>query len=258
MLKNRKWLSCIGVIMATALSLVGCGSKEAVTLEVLAKSKSQEAQVVYIAEQGEYVPYLVLTGDYDGNILLLREQVLPEPMPFLEHSNLWSHYEYGSYYEQSSVDAYLNEEFLDRFTKTVRDYIADTTIEVTDLAAYDEWNYATHTIERKAFLLSSVEMGVEGLDGYITSTEGEVLDYFHNKELEEKRAYDREGNARPYWTRTPELWESCTVMVIGIEVVGSSTADLILGVRPAFCMLPDTMVRRSDQVIEGEKVYIVE
>lgn len=155
-------------------------------------------------------------------------------------------------------DAYLNQEFLDRFTIPVRDYIADTTIEVTDLVAYDEWNYATHTIERKAFLLSSVEMGVEGLDGYTTTTEGEALDYFSNKEMAVKRAYDPEGNARPYWTRTPELWESCTVMVIGIKVVGNSTADLSLGVRPAFCMQPDTSVRRSDQVIEGERVYIVD
>lgn len=89
---------------------------------------------------------------------------------------------------------------MDRFSEPVRSYIADTAIEVTDLTVYDEWNYATHTIERKAFLLSSVELGVKGLDGYTTTTEGEVLEYFNNKEMAVRRAYDSEGNACPYWT----------------------------------------------------------
>ncbi len=55
--------------------------------------------------------------------------------------------EYGSYYEQSSLDAYLNQEFLERLAEPVRDCIADVSIEVTDLTAYDEWNYATHMIK---------------------------------------------------------------------------------------------------------------
>ena len=258
MIKSRKWAGCMGIIVATALSLMGCGVREAATLEALAKSESQEVQVVYIAEEGEYIPYLVLSDDYDGKVLLLREQVLPELMPFKEHGDLWKHNEYGSYYEQSSLDAYLNQEFLDRFVEPVRSYIADTTIEVTDLTAYDEWNYATHMIERKVFLLSSVEMGVKGVDGYTTTTEGEALDYFTNKEMVVKRAYDSEGNACPYWTRTPELWETCLVMVMGVNAVGCSTADLICGVRPAFCMQPDTAVHQSDKVIEGGRVYIVE
>lgn len=257
-MNNIKWAGCMGLIVAIALSLMGCGTREANTLKLKALAQKGQVQKVYIAEQGEYAPYLVLSGNYDGKVLLLREQVLPELMPFKKHSNLWGHYEYGSYYEQSSLDAYLNQEFLDRFAKPVKGYIADTIIEVTDLKAYDEWNYTTHTIERKAFLLSSVEMGVEGLDGYTTTTEGEAIDYFINKEIAEKRAYDSEGNEIPYWTRTPELWESCTVVVIGTKVVGAATADQGLGVRPAFCMSPDTVVYQSDKIIEGESVYIVE
>ena len=245
----------MGLITIIALSLMGCGTREAKTLKALAKKK--QVQKVYIEEQREYTPYQVLSGNYDGKVLLLREQVLPELMPYKEHSDLWGHYEYGSYYEHSSVDAYLNQEFLESLAEPVRDCIADTSIEVTDLTAYDEWDYATHTIERKVFLLSSVEMGVEGLDGYTTTVEGEPLDYFTNKEMTVKRAYDSEGNAYPYWTRTPELWESCTVVVIGIKVVGASTANEIRGVRPAFCMPPDTTVYQSDKVIEGESVYIV-
>lgn len=45
-------------------------------------------------------------------------------------------------------------------------------------------------------------------------------------------------------------------MVIGNKV-GFLTADQSYGVRPAFCMPPDTVVYQSDKVIEGESVYIV-
>lgn len=249
-----KWVSCMGLITIIALSLMGCGTREAKTLKTLAKKK--QVQKVYIEEQERYTPYLVLSGNYDGKVLLLREQVLPEFMPYKEHSPLWGQDEYGSYYEQSSVDAYLNQEFLEGLAEPLRDRIADTSIEVTDLTAYDEWNYATHTIERKIFLLSTVEMGVKGLDGYTTATEGEALGYFTNKEMVVKIAYDSEGNVCPYWTRTPALCEGCMVMVIGNKV-GFLTADQSYGVRPAFCMPPDTVVYQSDKVIEGESVYIV-
>ena len=70
--------------------------------------KKRQVQKVYIEEQEGYTPYLVLSGNYDGKVLLLREQVLPELMQYKEHSPLWGQGEYGSYYEQSSVDAYLN------------------------------------------------------------------------------------------------------------------------------------------------------
>lgn len=250
-----KWVSCMGLITIIALSLMGCGTREAKTLKVLAKKR--QIQKVYIEEQEGYTPYLVLSDNYDGKVLLLREQVLPELMPYKEHSDLWGHYEYGSYYEQSSLDAYLNQEFLERLVEPVRSCIADTSIEVTDLTAYDEWNYATHMIERKVFLLSTVEMGVKGLDGYTTATEGEALACFTNKEMVVKIAYDSEGNVCPYWTRTPALCEGCMVMVIGNKV-GFLPADQSYGVHPAFCMPTDTAVRHSDKVIEGESVYIVE
>lgn len=249
-----KWVSCMGLITFIVLSLIGCGTRETKTLKALAK-KSQ-VQKVYIEEQREYVPYLVLSDNYDGNVLLLREQVLPELMQYKEHSPLWGQGEYGSYYEQSSVDAYLNQEFLERLAEPVRDCIADTSIEVTDLTAYDEWNYATHTVERKIFLLSTVEMGVKGLDGYTTTVEGEPISYFANKEMVVKIAYDSEGNVCPYWTRTPALCEGCMVMVIGNKV-GFLPADQSYGVRPAFCMPSDTAVYQSDKFIEGESVYIV-
>ena len=76
----------MGLIVTIALSLMGCGIWEVKTLKALAKRG--QIQKGYIAGQGEYASYMVLSGNYNGKVLLLREEVLPELMPFKEHSDL--------------------------------------------------------------------------------------------------------------------------------------------------------------------------
>lgn len=256
LVKGLRGMVCMAVLIAV-LAVCGCEGNRNLTLEKIAYDKSKDNPVVYLKENNEYVPYLVLTSDYDGNVLLLRKNVLSELKQYKQHGMLWSHFEYGSYYEESSIDEFLNTEFLEVFSPEVKAAIVDTTIEVTDIESYDKWNYATHTLERKVFLLSSVELGVKGLDGYTTTVEGRPLKYFRNKEYSVKAAYTEEGKACPYWTRTPELWESYTVIMMGIKKVGGSNADIYSGVRPAFCMEKDTIIQKSDSIIAGESVYVI-
>lgn len=263
-------IAAIGmVLLLVVLTTCGCGTNGNLTLEKIVYDKSKKNSVVYIKENDEYVPYLVLTSDYGGNVLLFREDVLSEEMPYKPSvhgggggalSGGWTHYEYGAYYEESSIDEFLNTEFLEVFSPDVQAAIMDTTIEVTDKESYNEKNWAnvTHMIERKVFLLSAVELGVEFGVGYIMTREGKPLKYFKDKELSVKTAYKADGTAWPYWTRTPELWETCLVTVIGTEAVGSAPADSLLGVRPAFCMGKDTIVQESDSILAGESVYIIE
>lgn len=84
-----------------------------------------------------------------------------------------------------------------------------------------------------------------------------TLQYFKEKEFEEKKAYTTDGVAHSYWTRTPELWESCTVVVIGSHVIGNCTADEAAGVRPAFCLDRQTPLIENYDIIEGEAVYVL-
>lgn len=275
-MKNRKLLvrgiliAVIGMVILLGVVLVIWlfGTDENLTLEKIAYDKSKKNPVVYIKENNEYVPYLVLTSDYGGNVLLLRENLLPEEMPYKpskhpapEGSALsggWAFYEYGSYYEESSIDEFLNTEFLERFSSDMQAAIVDTTIEVTDKESWQEetWASVTHTIERKVFLLSAVELGMGYSVGYTMTEEGEPLKYFKNTVHSVKKAYKANGEAWPYWTRTPHIWETCTVNVIGIETFGSAPADGRIGVRPAFCMEKDTIVKKSDSIIAGKSVYM--
>lgn len=263
-MKNRKLLvrgipvAAIGMTLLLVI-LIFCvyGSDKNLTLEKIAYDKSFRNPVVYIKEDNGYAPYLVLTSNYDGNVLLLREHVLPESMPYLEHEPLWSHFEYASYYEKSDIDKFLNTDFWETLSPDVRAAIVDTTIEVTDIESYDEWNYATHMIERKVFLLSTVELGVRGFDGSITTAEGKPLKYFRNKVYTKKIAYKEDGTESAYWTRTPDLMETCLVLYVGSKGIADTTPEHYLGVRPAFCMSRDTVVQKSDDIIAGESVYIV-
>lgn len=251
----------LGVVLAVWLNR-GAGN---LTLKQIAYDNSRENSVVYIKENGEYIPYLVLTSDYGGNVLLLRENLLSEPMQYkpAPHgegfgalSGGWAG-EYGSYYEESDIDAFLNTDFLEVFSPEVQAAIVDTMIEVTDMDRYKEWNYATHMIRRKVFLLSSVELGVVYSIETMEAKEGDPLKYFKNKEHSVRTAHMADGEAWPYWTRTPWLWETCLVTVIGVEVVGDATADGCIGVRPAFCMARDTVILESESVVAGKTVYVL-
>lgn len=266
-MKNRKILvrgigifTAVAVLLSAVLTAWILGRNRNLTLEKIAYDRSWKNPVVYIREHETYVPYLVLTADYDGNVLLLRENLLPEPMPYKEHSEFWASYEYGAYYEESSIDAFLNTEFPKVFSPEVQAAIVDTAIEVTDKESYEEesWANATHMIERKVFLLSAVELGVKSGIGYTMTEEGTPLNYFSNKKYAVKVAYMADGTGWPYWTRTPHIWDTCLVTVFGVNARDAAPANNLLGVRPAFCMERDTAVKKSDEIVAGETVYILE
>ena len=260
----------LGTVLAIWLIIRAQNREEYTTLEEMAYDKSGRKTVVYIKENDGYIPYLVLESDYGGNVLLLRENVLPEPMPYRPSpygesttalSGGWAWHDYGSYYETSSIDKYLDTDFLKVFSPAVQEAIVTTTIEVTDIESYsgEKSGEVTHMVERKAFLLSAVELGITFSVGYCITQEGTPLKYFENTRQSVKKAYAADGTAWPYWTRTPWTGETCTVVVIGVRLdFGTPTADARLGVRPAFCLEKDTAVQKSDSVIEGKSVYILE
>ncbi|MCM1553673.1 MAG: DUF6273 domain-containing protein [Butyrivibrio sp.] len=252
-----------------ALSVWYNREEEHTTLENIAYDKSKRMTVVYIKEDNEYAPYMVLESNYGGNVLLLRQYLLPEEMPYKpskhpsEHSALsggWAYYEYGSYYEESSIDEFLNTDFLNVFSPNVQEAIVDSAIEVTDKASYSGPNRAsvTHRIDRKIFLLSSVELGDYFSVGHCMTKEGTALKYFEDASHSVRRACKASGEGWPYWTRTPWIWETCEVNVIGVEKTSSAPADKLLGVRPAFCLGKDTTVHKDSSIIEGQSVYVLD
>lgn len=80
---------------------------------------------VYIKENDKYIPYVVVTSDYNHNTLLMREKPLDEKMAMNNQQNR------ANYYATSDLDDYLNNSFIDSFSDTMQDIINNTRIEIT-------------------------------------------------------------------------------------------------------------------------------
>ena len=212
--------------------------------------------IVYIEENDEFVPYLVLTSDYNGNTMLLRKYVLEEERPYKTNGVV-------VYYEDSSIDKFLNNEYIKTLSNFIQDNIANTQVLVTKTFISDEGNLElkTYPIDRKAFSISYTELGLERI---LVAKEGKSLEYFENKKSYSAYAYEG-GEERTWYLRTPYFGNSFDgVWVIGFDgtptqggVSTLSEGSAKSSVRPAFCVNNSLLIEESEEVIDGETVYVV-
>jgi len=104
------------------------------------------------------------------------------------------------------------------------------------------------------FLLSLTEL--DGAKSAASVAEGKALQYFKDGHSRRSTTFPN-GDESAYWTRTPETWETYTVFTIGKNGVGSGSADIDSGVRPAFCLSQTTEVVQRPDVVDGQTVYVV-
>jgi hypothetical protein len=216
---------------------------------------------IFLEENGAFVPYLVLTAGYDGNVLLLREFLLDElmhfnPSPGINH-DFWGLHDFGAYYDGSFIDTYLNTEFLATLGESVVNAMALSNIEITDLLNIHNNDIAREvpiSIYRHVFLLSLRELG--GFRRGVGVPEGEPLAYFATDRAS-RVAYLSNGRVRPYWTRTPAPSSTYRVFSIGEIATTSMPVDNRLGIRPAFALYPNTPITTSTDIIPGQTVFVL-
>jgi len=216
---------------------------------------------VYIEESGDFVPYLVVTSNHNGNVLLVREFLLDDTMHFNPsphesppgHS-LWAWQDFGAYYEDSYIDAFLNSKFMDTLGGAVVEALVLSNIEITDKSSMGVAGRTSTHIYRYIFLLSSRELGVA--DSSVIVPEGERLDIFAG-EFTRRVARHSNGEANPYWTRTPQNWETYTVVTIGVNAIGIGSANNQIGVRPAFSLYRNIPITTRTDIVEGEYVFVI-
>ena len=196
-------------------------------------------------ENDIYVPYIVLDNDYKGNILLLRKELM---------SGLRSVSDHSSEYENSPIDKYLSSDFLSMFSDEISNQIISTEIEVTSKEALYQAGKDTHTITRKAFLLSFSEVNYD--EHSMAAEEGVSLSYFSD---DQSRIAYKDGKPCSWWLRTPYTnYDSVTwsVGADGMKTELSSATEN--GIRPAFCLSGDVDIKESTDVIDGETVFVIE
>jgi len=212
---------------------------------------------VFIVENGMYVPYLVLTADYGGNVLLLREHLLDETRPFQPSPHghgLWGAHDFGSYYPVSHIDNFLNTEFKDTLGEATIVAMVASDIVVTHKNSIGVTGRDSYVITRYVFLLSLRELGFRDLSTSVP--EGERLRFFRGYHVGRVASFS-DGREMPYWTRTSNNWTSYNVFTIGVRSIGSGTADVLSGVRPAFSLARSTPITTRTDIISGQTVFVL-
>jgi len=145
--------------------------------------ESQDDITVYIKEDGEWEPFLVLEASYpgsgNGGTLLLRKYLLPQRVPWfiIEHWREAAQRLSMIHYQISYIDQWLNTAYLHRFTPEMQARIL-----LTNIAVESEDSTINHrrttTVPRQIFLLSLEEVGGVSRNLRPNIIEGKRLDYF--------------------------------------------------------------------------------
>lgn len=204
---------------------------------------------VYVEENGKYVPYLVLTDSYgsERKVLLFRKYVMEEYRPFQEDQK-------DTYYFESSIDEYLNNEFLTLFEPEFKEKILYTMI----TASHDIWEIVNNNSEnpinmnitRKAFLLSMEEIALKPIYEKKSSKsikEGIPLKYFSDLGNKSTSRQTYKKKETTWWLRTLGYYPSAYVF---------SNQIMYCGVRPAFCVDKSNKIIKSNDIVAGKMVYI--
>lgn len=183
------------------------------------------------------MPYLVLTKDYinQGNVLLLRKHLVDPPMPFRDG---WEE----AYYGHSIPDAFMNKDFIKRFSKGVQENITLTEVGIKALKPNFEGRHIDK-IKRKIFLLSDIDVGK--YKQRIRLEEEQNLLYFKRKEGGNavRLAFLKESTvAYTWWLRTAFATDSAVVKTIDDGMFSGNGVVYPAYVRPAFTLPPETEV----------------
>lgn len=212
---------------------------------------------VYIKENNIYVPYLVLTNNYENRnmTLVLRKNIIGSGDIDTTRKNCWGADSYigtkpfSEYdrYDKTKMDYYLNNDFIKLFDIEMSSIICNTSIKIADIIPEKS---SSLYISRKIFLLSTSELG-----GSYGPNDGEPLKYF--KDSNDNRATLEDGKTIiPWWTRTNGWSYYCAVGING-ELITESSTDEYYGVRPAFCIHNNTIIEKNNSILSGKAVYVI-
>lgn len=248
--------------------------------------KKHQIGRIYVLENNEYTPYLVIDGDYKGDCLLLREKVRSENIPLM--GKIYENADKTLFYGNSFIDYYLNN----RFTKDLSDYVKRN-IKEKDIEVYKGSNQNVITIKRKIFLLSGAEVSKERDYYNNKGLDGKPLDFFNNKRYlgstgrrSMRESSDEKGLSATWTLRTINMMRDNPIGVISanfnkteerknfgqviknggecdggkyreIPAIGSEFLEIENNLRPAFCLDRNIKVIKVKNE-DGKEIFAIE
>ena len=168
--------------------------------------------------------------------------------------------QYASYYKESNVDQFLNNQYYAQLSKNLKRLIVESKIAITTKNAIDTHKNETEIIIRNIFLLSANE--VNASLGGITVKEGDELSFF--KSIKNRVATFENLEKSSWMLRTPALRDSNTIIGVGgdgsVGIGGINSIDGLCenALRPVFCLSSTTPIILYDDVVaDGQSVFCV-
>lgn len=220
---------------------------------------------IYINENDKYIPYLVLTYNYNktNNCLCLRKNVIGGENGYIIDFNGtvvkdkidkdWIEMDGYDKYEETDVDKYLSGEFENKFDDNFLSKICNTQLSFSEYD-YNNEKYKNYEISRKFFILSLTELNAYG-SSFDNKTKNKMkLKYFSDFPLVTTNDI---GEESPYWTRTTGNQTSYYMVGYtgGIAYTGSNAK---FGVRPAFTIPNNTKIKKIYNEEFTKEIYILD
>lgn len=256
--------------------------------------KNHKVGRVHLLENNEYVPYLVVSDDYNGDCLLLREKIMTEKLPYFGENFKTDEEFMEAYYGNSFIDYYLNNKFLKDLSDNISKNIVNKKIDVFNSSKFNKKingidRKTLTSINRKVFLLSAAELGKKDRE----KKEGSPIPFFTSDAFSKigrcsmREASDENGYSCTWSLRTINPLNDLTTSMVGgnIDVdgnfkkfgqvvkddqpgVGGSftkgpyNGDGVYkraenGIRPAFCLRKDfPVIKVKDD--KGKEIFALE
>lgn len=202
---------------------------------------------VYLPENGQLEPYLVLTKNYakQGNVLLIRKYVLEVDIQHhATHQN--------AYYAESIPDRFMNELFIQEYPKALQNKIVNTSINITDKSSWFT-HKGSEQIHRKLFTLLEKELG----ENHPVVSDEKKLAYFSDKRFSRLVARMKDGLPVVWWLRGVDMYRRFNYAACVMDNGYTDYAEVMceLGLRPSLCLPPSTKI--AQETIKGQKLYVL-
>lgn len=186
-----------------------------------------------VVHQG--LPSSIYDASCNGTWLLMKD---------IYESRQW-HSSNSNNYAKSTVQRYLNEDFLNLFDGNIKDAIKQVKIPYRkNGGSGGTTQQGANGLPCKIFLLSAPEVHCE--HRYIDSGEGAALSYFAScvtNNADSKRVAYLNGSAARWWFRSPYTYNTSNVWYVYTDGDRShSSASYSHGIRPALVLPSDFIV----------------
>lgn len=222
------------------LPFASCVPMEGIMLSALA-----EGDIVMLSENGVSTPFYLAKHNYEsglngtGRNLFVRKDYYPT-------KKAWSTGAYENKYAISTIDQFLNNDYLSLLDNKIVELINKTKFYYT--VGHDNWTVTS--LERAVFLLSATEFG---LSASYANVEGSALSI--SDKLRVSTATTTSTHQHTRSPATNDLYSTCCVLNTGrIAGMVITYADMVF--RPAFT-LPANILVSPERNADGSYNLIV-